>query len=139
MRGKLQYSNGKTIDEGEAIESLQQKQFVGLTVFMREDDKEKLDPKIYVEQSIIQDGKEKLIVHELNFRGLVQTGIEYMFRGLGDEHPEFGKGDLRVRFLSVSIYPLIHLILHAPFSLPRSGKKDFLKMLISNLLCEGKQ
>lgn len=74
-------------------------------VFIQNDETDKPDPNIYVEQLIIQDGKEKMIVHELQFRGLVQTGIDYMFRGIGDDHPEYGKRDLKVRFLSVSVNP----------------------------------
>lgn len=58
-----------------------------------------------MEQSIIQDGQEKIVIHELTFGGHVQPDIEYIFRGIGDEHPEFGKRDLKVRLLCVSIYP----------------------------------
>lgn len=59
-------------------------------VFIQKDETDKHDPNIYVEQLIIQDGKENMIVHQLQFRSLVQTGIDYMFRGIGDEHPEYG-------------------------------------------------
>ncbi|KUL82765.1 hypothetical protein ZTR_10894 [Talaromyces verruculosus] len=76
--------------------------FVGLTAFIRENDKKFPDPKIYVEQSMIRDGHEEILIHELTFGGQVQTGIDYIFRGIGDEHPDFGKRDLKVRLLSVN-------------------------------------
>lgn len=96
------------IDEGEVIQPSQQNQFVGLTIFIPEHDEAHTDPKIYVEQSIIQRGKEEIIIHELTFGGQVQTGVDYTFRGIGDEHPKFGKRDLKVRLLSVSICPYVH-------------------------------
>ncbi|KAF3392078.1 hypothetical protein DPV78_010595 [Talaromyces pinophilus] len=89
-------------DEGEVIETTQQNQFVGLTAFIPERDKTVPDPKIYVEQSMIRDGQEEILIHELTFGGQVQTGIDYIFRGIGDEHPDFGKRDLKVRLLSVN-------------------------------------
>lgn len=94
-------------DEGEVIETTQQSQYVGLTAFIPEGDKNHLDPKIYVEQSIIRDGHEEIMIHELTFGGQVQTGIDYIFRGIGDEHPDFGKRDLKVRLLSVSVHTSI--------------------------------
>jgi hypothetical protein len=42
------------------------------------------------------------MIHELTFGGQIQTDIEYIFRGIGDEHPLFGKRDLKVRLLYVS-------------------------------------
>lgn len=101
-------------DEGEVINSTQQNQFVCLTAFIPERDKEHHDPRIYVEQSIIRDGHEEILIHELTFGGQVQTGIDYIFRGIGDEHPDFGKRDLKVRLLSVSV-PIPIFILRAHF------------------------
>jgi hypothetical protein len=57
-----------------------------------------------VEQSIIRAGHEKIMIHELTFGDQLQTETDYVFRGIGDEHPVFGKRDLKVRLLSVSIY-----------------------------------
>ncbi|EEA25524.1 hypothetical protein TMatcc_006248 [Talaromyces marneffei ATCC 18224] len=92
-------------DEGEVIQSTQasqQNQCVGLTAFIPERDKQVTDPKIYVEQSIKRGGHEKIIIHELAFGGQIQTDVDYVFRGIGDEHPEFGKRDLRVRIRCVN-------------------------------------
>uniref|UniRef100_A0A093UUR0 GTPase Der n=1 Tax=Talaromyces marneffei PM1 TaxID=1077442 RepID=A0A093UUR0_TALMA len=91
--------------EGEVIQSTQasqQNQCVGLTAFIPERDKQVTDPKIYVEQSIKRGGHEKIIIHELAFGGQIQTDVDYVFRGIGDEHPEFGKRDLRVRIRCVN-------------------------------------
>lgn len=107
--------NREMIDEGEVIESAQQNQFVGLTAFIPERDKEHHDPRIYVEQSIIRDGHEEILIHELTFGGQIQTGIDYIFRGIGDEHPDFGKRDLKVRLLSVSVPISTLFILRAHF------------------------
>lgn len=92
------------IDETEVLQfnrSLQRNQYVGLTAFITENDRNNT-PRIYVEQSVIQNGHEKIMIHELTFGGPIQTDIEYIFRGIGDEHPVFGKRDLKVRLLYVS-------------------------------------
>jgi hypothetical protein len=124
MHGRLRYVLTKNLtDEGEVIETTQQNQFVGLTAFIPERDKTVPDPKIYVEQSMIRDGQEEILIHELTFGGQVQTGIDYIFRGIGDEHPDFGKRDLKVRLLSVSVHISLPFILRANFGSVGDGRE----------------
>lgn len=81
-----------------------------------------------MEQSIKRGGHEKIIIHELAFGGQIQTDVDYVFRGIGDEHPEFGKRDLRVRIRCVSLQcsiPLFYLSISAVFEVKeRPGKKE---------------
>ncbi|OQD87784.1 hypothetical protein PENANT_c005G03477 [Penicillium antarcticum] len=68
-----------------------------ITVFIAKLDEEQSNPSIYIEQRVFQSGREKIIIHELQFRGKVQVEKEYIFKGCGDEDLHLGKRDLRLR------------------------------------------
>lgn len=51
---------------------------------------------------MFQFGQEKIVVHELKFKGKVQVEKEYLFKGCGDEDLNLGKRDLRLKIQTVS-------------------------------------
>ncbi|OGE48209.1 hypothetical protein PENARI_c031G09583 [Penicillium arizonense] len=71
--------------------------YAPITVFIAKPDEEQCDPSIYVEQRVFQCGQEKIVVHELKFKGKVQVEKEYLFKGCGDEDLNLGKRDLRLK------------------------------------------
>ncbi|KAI9926223.1 hypothetical protein ASPWEDRAFT_43577 [Aspergillus wentii DTO 134E9] len=74
---------------------------VKLTVFVASQDEECPNPRLYVEQRVYRGNREMTVIQELVFRTNIQKGVEYVFKGCGDEDLSTGKQDLHVRFHSL--------------------------------------
>ncbi|KAE8381822.1 hypothetical protein BDV26DRAFT_254715 [Aspergillus bertholletiae] len=97
---KVFFTDGTEVVKPDAFHERQR--YVRLTAFIPKKDEAHPDPRIYVEQMVYRSGQEQIVLHELGFGGRIQVGVEYVFRGCGDEHLTWGKRDLLLQVQSLN-------------------------------------